>query len=321
MSQQQAANAITETSVELFPFRRVLVLLTETDADTCVLRYLSMLEDARGTGPLPRVQETSILPLPSDARAGYSRRPQSGKVQAAGLMTEPRTSISVSFHTLGKDNLRDLVDLLARPDLDLVLVGRPSHRMNARRTLPIIRRLALNTACPIWIVPETATNPRFQTIVVPMDFGESCGEAAEMASSLAAAWRIPECLALHAYFSESRFPSQQGVEALNEGKWHAFSECTSRLSRNAPWFKLHFEEGRRVSKVIERFAERVRADLIVMGADQRSRWAAAALGSTLLETIEGSRIPVLVVKTGRKISFFREVLEAVLHPKDVLQTS
>jgi nucleotide-binding universal stress UspA family protein len=320
MSQQQAANPITETGAGLFPFRRVLVLLNETELDRCVLGYLGMLEEA-GSAAFRFEEGTSNLPISSLARKVHSHHHEPEKVQAAFSMSGHRGSVSVSFRTVKKNNRRDLRSFLAQPDVDLILVGRPSHTTDSRHAFSVIRHLALGAACPVWIVPDTATTSRVRSIVVPMDFGEPSGEAAQVASMLASAWQIPECLALHAYFLNSCFPSKQGVEALNEGKWHAFSECTSRLSRNAPWFKLHFEEGPRVSEAIVRFAERNSADLIVMGAHQRSQCAATLLGSTLLETLERSRIPVLVVKSGQRSNFLCEVLDAVLHPKDALQTS
>lgn len=213
------------------------------------------------------------------------------------------------------------MELVVKQRIDLILVGRSSHESESTPISSVVRHLALTAACPVWIVPDTAKASKVQNIIVPMDFGTSCAEAAEVASILAEAWRIPECLALHAYFQDSRFPSEQSAQALKEGKWYAFAECTSRIKRTAPWFKLHFEEGARVSTVIGSFARKRGADLIVLGTQQRSQYAAALRGSTTLETIESSRIPVLVVKSGQGSSFFREILTAVLRPKDVLQTA
>ena len=322
MKQKQTADPIIDHGVTQLPYQRVLVVLTGTDLDTCVLRYLCLLEALGSTSQTSGVHGMAYRMLSLRAHGQDSRSDDSVGLQAGVcLPPDDKERPIVFFHTLRKGGCRALLELVAKQNIDLILAGCPIQETGSRPILSEIRLLTLRAPCPVWVVPDTVQDPKIQHIVVPMDFNIPCGEAAQVASVLAEAWQIREILALHAYFQESGFPSERSARALKDGKWQAFSECTSRLGRNAPWFKLYFEEGPCVSRVIERFAERSDADLIVMGTCQRSRWAAAVLGSTLLETIERSRIPVLVVKTGHRVSFLREVFEAMLHPKDILRTS
>jgi len=211
---------------------------------------------------------------------------------------------SIFFHHLQKGR-KSLMNLVAQEGIDLILVGRATHQT---RSVSDLRYLVLQAPCPVWVIPDSGNTPKLQSIVIPMDLRTPLSQD------------IPECLALNVYFLETRFPSRKYAQIENERKWHAFAECISCIKRNGTWFKLHFEEGAQTSRVIGRFVDERSVDLVVMETKRRSPSAAAVLGSNVLDTVETSHSPVLVVKTGHESGFFRELLAAMFRPKDVLQT-
>jgi len=224
---------------------------------------------------------------------------------------------SIFFHHLQKGR-KPMMNLVAQEGIDLILVGRSTHQT---RLVSDLRSLVLQAPCSVWVIPDSVNAPKLQSIVVSMDLRTPLSPAVQAASAIAEARHIPECLALHVYFLETRFPSRKYAQIENERKWHAFAECISCIQRNGTWFKLHFEEGAQVSRVIGRFADERSVDLVVMETKRRSPSSAAVLGSTVLDTVETSHSPVLVVKNSHESGFFRELLAAMIRPKDGLQTS
>ncbi|MBM3801756.1 MAG: universal stress protein [Acidimicrobiia bacterium] len=305
------------------PYRRILVLLTGTALDTGVLRYLCLLSEIVG---VPWIEQTSELPRRGEMARGTATngRQYDGCRFTSAVTSSPHHSQLpfVIFHTIRQGSLKSLIDLVTEHEIDLILVGRSTCEPRKLSIRSTVCYLAMEAPCPVWVVPDAVTNPSLQSILVPMDLSAGVSEAANAASALAEACQIPDCLAVHVYFQETRSPSSQYSQLLNERKWQTFAEATSQIKRNGTWFRIHFEEGPSVSKAIQKVADDSGADLIVVATRQRSRLAAALFGGSTLETIESSRVPVLVVKQGTcRSGLFRELAKAMRRPRHSLQTS
>jgi nucleotide-binding universal stress UspA family protein len=183
-----------------------------------------------------------------------------------------------------------LTDLVASQS-DLILVGHGAGH-SGRRALA--RRLAMNAPCSVWMVPEDSPT-RLTRILAPLDFSNDSADTLRVAVSLARASGAG-ITALHVYFNEA-VATYEGYDQLLRGQEReAYERFIAQIDCQGASLEPVFEEGANVAHAISRVAERVRADLVVMGTRGRSRSAAILLGSVTEETIIDTSLPLLAVK-------------------------
>jgi nucleotide-binding universal stress UspA family protein len=190
---------------------------------------------------------------------------------------------------------------------DLIVIG--ADRSGETRR-PLVRRLAMQAPCSIWMVPSTS-GPTLTRILVPIDFSSRSADALHVATALAATTGAA-CAALHVRFDPALASPEEGLEAVLGREHEAFQIFTARVELHGVDLEVILEEGPDVARTILRVAESYRADLVVMGTRGRTRAAAMLIGSETEHTLQESGGPVLAVK---RLGSHLRFVEALLDPR------
>ena len=146
----------------------------------------------------------------------------------------------------------------------------------------------------------------FQTFVVPYDFSEHSRAALEMATDLAQRFESdlhlvhviqPPSLAYAAYGGPGTpAPAPVGVLELREIAESALRDVAAEVEGQCARVHTHIVESASIPDAIREVAEKVSADLIVMGTHGRTGLAHVFLGSVAERTLRRSPCAVLTVQ-------------------------
>jgi nucleotide-binding universal stress UspA family protein len=286
-------------------YRHLMVGLTNTDADSGLIRYAAFVAQL---GTAREVRFVHVLPEPDDPATA----PDHDQVLAK-LDAEVRThfidvpaSVRVACDVLKGPLIDRLLAYAAEQEVELLLVG---HRRSHPGRWMLARRLAMKATCSVWLVPE-GVPAVLSRILVPIDFSEHAADTLCVATSLARLNGSADCLALHVYFNEARATYAEYDQVLRGKEAQAYQQFIAPINTQGVPVTPLFEEGANVAHVIDRVAAKEGANLIVMATRGRSRSAAILLGSVTEETIIETRIPLLVVKHfGARLGVLQALLD------------
>lgn len=199
---------------------------------------------------------------------------------------------------------------VAEKKSDLLLVG---HRASHAGQSPLARRLAMKAPCSVWMVPE-GSPPRFDQVLVPVDFSTPAADALGIASSLIARQGRGEVLALHVYQGDAVLHPEEFDSVIQGEERNAWEAFVAGVATHGVRLRPIFEESVRPAARIEALAQSHHVDLIVMSTRGRSRSASILLGSVTEEVITTSTRPILVVKHfGASLGVLRALFGEILH--------
>lgn len=141
-----------------------------------------------------------------------------------------------------------------------------------------------------------------RTIVAPTDFSESANHGVEFAARLCQMWG-GSLLLLHVSEAFHVGSLAEGVASgrirreLRQAGQRKLDEYKFRLGKETA-IKAYIKEGRAWEEIVK-FAQRTRADLIVVGSHGYTGLKRLALGSTAERVVRHATCPVLVVR-GRR---------------------
>jgi nucleotide-binding universal stress UspA family protein len=196
------------------------------------------------------------------------------------------------FHAAPGDVLDLLLDFASRLSTDLILTG---HSPDRRGRRSLARRLAMSAPSSVWMVPH-GSPPIVSRVLVPVDFSRQSAASLDIATALAEAAGLDECLALHVYFNEAAVTFDEFDEALVCEMDQAFGIFVAPVDLHGVFARPIFVESAGVARAVLRTAEDQRSDLIVMGTRGRSRSAAVLLGSETEQVLMATPVPLLAVK-------------------------
>jgi nucleotide-binding universal stress UspA family protein len=134
-----------------------------------------------------------------------------------------------------------------------------------------------------------------QTIVVPFDFSVHVDRALEYASALARAFGARVHLVHSMHLPPDVRMTGEWWATLRARSVRGLDECIDKLEAAGVPAEIHFSDEHPVTAIIE-LAEKLDADLIVMGSRGRSGLPHVLLGSVAERTIRLAPCPVLTVK-------------------------
>ena len=183
----------------MIPFARPLIALSLTEPDEGVLRYAAML--AR----LFKWREVQFLHVaPPDRQRKFEPGPYEERLQAEAsrLFDDPALACEMKFHVAEGSRLDRILEVAAREERDLILLGHRRMR-SGRRSLA--RRTAMVAPASVWLVPE-GSPPTVSSILVPTDFSEHSSDALQVAINVA---RVDSAgVEVEPIYHESTRPSQ-----------------------------------------------------------------------------------------------------------------
>ena len=285
---------------------RIVVALSGSAADDSLLRYTRMLSRAIEGAQFHFVH---VLAAPSPSRLGPM-------VTHAAASQDMRAAVLKHFdgddrfhtHILTGVRVDSLLEFTAESGCDLIIVG---HRRGASGRRSLARRLAMKAPCTVWMVPEESP-PKIGGVLAAVDFSEPSAFALKMATLIARISRLEECIVLHAYFIDSRFP---GDDHRSNPNWDAVDRFAAPIDLNGVRLRPLFEESASVSHAVQRVADKERVDLVVVGTRGLTQSSAILLGSQSEQVLMDSRIPVVVVKRhGERVGLLRMLLDRDFQP-------
>lgn len=285
-------------------FRHLAVGLDRSPADAGIIRYAELVSR---WGTVQSIRFVHVLARGEGAESAVEsdRALAEIRTEVAGQLAGLPPSVQVSYDVLPGPLTDGLLHYVAERQIELLLVGHGCGHSGRRA---IARRLAMKAPCSVWMVPE-GSPVTIRRILVPIDFSDHAQDTLTVAVGLA---RLSgaACLALHVYFNEAVTTFEGYDEILRGEEAQAYEKFVAPIDCTGVEITPLFEEGPNVAPVISRVAERVAADLIVMGTRGRSRSAAILLGSVTEETILDSRVPLLAVKHfGSRMSVVQALLD------------
>ncbi len=265
------------TMEAMLPFQRLLVALSGRDTDCGLLRYAAMLHRT-----LPGAEVLCLHVTGEGDPADLSRNFASG---VAALLPAALSEV------VAGDVLDSILGVATAHRSDLILLGHSS----GRRRRSLARRLSMKAPCSVWIAPGQA-EPSIRRILVPFDFSPISADCVSVATALAEAAGLEECLALHVEFNQAVVTFDELEEIVAEDRDRAFGLFVAPINLHGVWVKPLFVDSPNVAQTIVRTAIEQRSDLIVMGTRGRSPSAAVLLGSETEHCLMATPVPLLAVK-------------------------
>lgn len=287
-------------------FRKLAVALQHTPEDAALVRYAAHVAGLGTTESLRFVHVAQPAGKTLDEQAKLAAR-RSLRTALDSSLPGGVQNVDVGHEVLAGPLTDELLRYVTDQKIELVFVGR-ARKDGGRQSLA--RRLAMKAPCSVWMVPESAT-AAIRRVLVPIDFSDHSEDTLRVAVSLARLCGA-ECLPLHVYFNEAVITYEEYDQVLRGEEEAHYKKFIEPIDASGVEMTPIFEEGPNVANTIERVAQRVAADLIVMGTRGRSRSAAILLGSVTEETMLNTQVPLLAVK---HFGAWMSVVQALLDPR------
>jgi nucleotide-binding universal stress UspA family protein len=211
-------------------------------------------------------------------------------------------SLAPEATRLASQKLADLVCIGSLQDDQ----GQPPGHVRAR----ILRR----SPCSVLVVPS-GSEPRYERILVPVDFSEPSREALETAAAVASSSPGASLTALHVYnvpvgWHKLGRPHAEVAAMMKEAAERAWAEFLPSVDLRKVPCTARFDLGDRTPATILSAARQIDARLIVAGSHGRTRPAAALLGHVADSLAAAADRPLLCVKKkGEVVNLVRALLE------------
>lgn len=192
------------------------------------------------------------------------------------------SGLRVQYEVRQGSRVPELVRLAAEKSADLICLGRvgANHDPLSDAAVQIVRK----APCSVLGGPAGA-DPRYERILVPVDFSDRCEEAIGIAASLAACTPGTSLDIQHVYTVPTGYHKTgwtyeefaRSMKGLSERQW---SEVVPKLDfRGVPW-SVRFDLSDQVPKTVLSAADEIDARLIVIGSHGRTRPSGVLLGHT-----------------------------------------
>lgn len=307
-------NTIRSEPVKAYGISTALVALQLGPTDEIILNYMDFLASRI---PIGTAYFIHVLPKFDLFNALYEREQESlvsnyelndeviGRMgtKIKGRITAMEAN-HIEFDVREGDPLEELLHDTEDLGADLVVIG---QRAGKGYHGILAKNLARKADCNALIVPEKATKPEIRTIVVPVDF--SSHSVLALRTALGIRRRLDEkvrviCLNVYDLPNFSMYRVQKSREEikkmLSEDREEAFKNFIENYApEDAGKIEIALVEREQpdtVSFILE-FAEKEKADMIVIGAKGHSKVELLLLGSVTEKLLsENKQIPTLVVK-------------------------
>jgi len=269
------------------------IFARQTNASEAIFAHVMQPQEI----PAPLAEEYEGIVPSSEAVRGDMRQKVSALFDAPG-------QIAVRFEVLSGTPVRELIQLAATEDVDLIVVGQPRARGGEALTSSrLASRLVLKGHCSILTAPrETAL--KLDCVLVPVRNSECSRRALQAAIDLACLREGEPRIIAHYVYPVPPGYARVGLsyeEFTGSLLGHAEAEYEALMSkidvgvaRVEPLF-TDDPEDRPALRIAEAIAER-HADAIVIGSRGRTGAAGVIMGHVTEALVVTSPVPVLAVK-------------------------
>ena len=215
--------------------------------------------------------------------------------------------------TLQGSPVTELVRFAVQKNADLVCIGLPSqqdHEPPSHLAVNVLRK----APCSTLLIPSGA-EPRYERILVPMDFSGHSHDALDVAVEIATSSPGAVITVLHAYvvplgYHKAGRTYDEFASIMKRFAERQWDEILPMLNFRGMTWTIRFELSNKVTRTILVVAEEIDAQLIVMASHGRTRPAAVLLGHTVDSVAAMTNRPLLCVKKkGEVVNFLRALLQ------------
>lgn len=205
----------------------------------------------------------------------------------------------ISFEVLEGSATKVFLHWVNVKKVDLLVVGR--KKSQGRGILP--KQLTRAIRASVLFVPEDAAM-RLTRILVPIDFSDYSKLALGEAINIAVAVKEASVICLHIYRVPQPYYSagktyHEMAEIMKSNAMKKFESFMSKIDAKGVVIKPAFalEERHEGTSIVNQYAKKEKADLLVVGAKGRTALAAALVGSFTEKLMaDKTNIPLLIVK-------------------------
>ncbi|MCO6458047.1 MAG: universal stress protein [Pirellulaceae bacterium] len=286
-------------------FQTIVVALSATEADRTLLSYARLLASI-GLGRhyhFVHVRTPARKADESESDAQVLRRCEEMVHEVFGTL---QTDVSLDCHLVEGVRVDKLLEFVSSRHCDVVLVG---HRKSRSGQRSLAKRLAMIAPCSVWLVPEGAA-ASITNVLVPVDFSDNSADSVVVATSIAQAAGLPECIAVHVFSDPTMIRYDERLEDLRHHEQASFRHFIGPIDRHGVNVEAMYVEGNNVAGTILYTAGRCGTDLLVMNTRGRSRAASILLGSVTTQVLVDAPTAVLAVKhSGAMLNLFQALHE------------
>jgi SulP family sulfate permease len=294
-------------------FKHLMVGLTRTKQDADLIRYAAMLARLHTTIEIRFVHVLPRSGVNIDSTEHDVAQEAIERHVAECFLNAP-DSVRLYCHVLKGPLVDRLLSFVAEQESDLILVGHQLDQPAGGASL--VRRLAMQAPCSVWIVPD-GSRLRLEKLLVPIDFSEGAADALVVATSMARLAADTECMPLHVYFNEAVLTYEEDDPIVRGREEDAYRQFVAPIDCRDVKMNPIFVEAVNVAHAIHRVASEQSVDLKVISTRGRSRSAAILLGSVAEGVIIEARTPVLLVKHfGARLGLLQMLLDRTFKRSD-----
>ncbi|HEV2273868.1 MAG TPA: universal stress protein [Acidobacteriaceae bacterium] len=221
--------------------------------------------------------------------------------ESLGRLQTELASDNIKVETIlseGTDPAQEILEAAQAGSIDLLVIGTRAHKGLARLVLGSTAEMLIHrAACPIFTVGPAARPPEspmsFRRIVYATDFSPEAAKAGAFATSFAqdSGAHLYLCHVVPAPDGSARPDGQE----LNESFMRALEQLVPNAAREWCEPECILEHGYAADGILL-LAQRVKADLIVVGTRRTSHWYDNFKTGVAFQVISSARCPVLTVR-------------------------
>jgi nucleotide-binding universal stress UspA family protein len=200
--------------------------------------------------------------------------------------------VSASCHVVTGVRVDSILEFITLHRCDMALLG---HRRARSGQRSLARRLAMIAPCSVWLVPEGAP-VSITGVMVPIDFSDHAADSVTVATSIARAAGLADCLAVHVFSDPSMIRYDERIDEIRQNEQQAFEDFIAPIDRHGVEVHPAYVEGNNVAGTLLHAATKHGSDLLVLNTRGRSRSASILLGSVTSQVMVESPIAVLALK-------------------------
>lgn len=303
------------------PYNTIIAAMALDERDAITLRHTAYFAHAAGS---QTVYVSYVLPtfdLPPDVAVqsndGFVSINEESKQQLQENVAKQRNHFplvtQIECVTLQGSPVTELVRLAVQKNADLVCIGlhlQKDHDPLSDAAVNVLRK----APCSTLLIPF-GTEPRYDRILLPVDFSEHSREALDVAATIATYSPGAMITVLHAYevplgYYKTGRTYEEFASIMKKHAERQWDEILPMVNfRGIPW-TIRFELSDKVPRSILAVAEQIDAQLIVMASHGRTRPAAVLLGHATDSVASKTNRPLLCVKKkGEVVNSLRALLQ------------
>lgn len=307
----------------MYPIKKILVGLDLSEMDPTLIKFVSFIAKSAPIEDICFINVIRESRLPKELKAKFPELAGAAAVERTEKMQDlvrqhidPKLRANFKFITKKGQAAKKILKVAREEVVDLVIVGR-------KRTLKgsgvLSQRLARRVECSLLIVPEDS-DPKLEKILVPSDLTDYSTIAMEEAIAVASR-HTPKAEVIcqnvftvpNGYYYTGKSYEEFG-EIMKKHAQSNFEKFIRKIDTQGiqvkPIYSLDADDNP-VDDIFQ-MAQKLEADILIMGAKGRTSTTALFLGSVAERIIQHDfRIPVLIVRYKGKnagiIDYLKEI--------------